>query len=191
MSGRELRMHSWNILLNLASEPRRNRRLYFCLLYFLLVLMLITGSLLVYLNTGSFRAYRDLKQSQQHLMEKKAGLSAESKQINKQLESYRPLTGLVEEINSVIEKKAFSWVMFFERMERSLPPQSFVVYINPSSTEAGREFRVRVALGKREDLKELLNNFQAEGFSNTRILNEIFQDGYFQVEMIFTDGQPE
>ncbi len=191
MNGQELRMHNWNILLNLASQPRRNRRLYFFLLYFLLGLVFVAGCLLVYLNTNSLKAYRDLKQSQQHLMEKKAGLVAESKQINKQLEGYRPLTGLVEEINSVIEKKSFSWAMFFDRMERSLTPQSFVVYINPSSTEAGREFRVRIALGRREDLKELLRNFEAEGFSNIRILNEIIQDGYFQAEMIFTDGQPE
>jgi len=191
MSGKDFRMNNWIILLNLSSQPRRNRRLYFLLFYFLLLLVVLAGYLLVYLNLKSLADYRDLKKNSQLLLEKKASLMEENRQLSRQLENYRPLNNLVQEVNSIIEKKTFSWVMFFDRLEKALPEQSYLVSISPSTTEAGREFRVQVALSRREDLKELLNNLQSAGFSNLKLLNEVFQDGYFNMEMIFTHGQPE
>ncbi|MGB9835653.1 MAG: hypothetical protein ACPLRX_02800 [Candidatus Saccharicenans sp.] len=191
MSEKDLRVNNWNILLNLASEPRRNRRLFFLVFYFLMLLVVMVGFLLVYLNLKSLSGYQDLQKNNRLLMEKKENLLGQSREINKELEKYRSLSGLVDEINSVIEKKAFSWTLFFDRLEKALPQNSFLVSITPSSTETGREFRLKVALGKREDLKELVKNLQSAGFSDLKILNEVFQDGYFQTEMNFRHGQPE
>jgi Tfp pilus assembly protein PilN len=191
MEGKDFRMNNWNILLNLASQPSRNRRLYYLLFFFLLTMVALAAFLLVYLNLKSYSDYQELKKNSQALLEKKASLIEENKQLSKEIEKYRPLGGLVEEVNALIEKKSFSWLIFFDHLEKALPGQSYLVSISPSATEAGREFRVQVALSRREDLKEFLNNLQSAGFSNLKLLNEVFQNGYFYMEMSFSHAQPD
>ena len=191
MEGKDFRMNNWNILLNLASQPSRNRRLYYLLFFFLLTMVALAAFLLFYLNLKSYSDYRELKKNSQALLEKKASLIEENKQLSKEIEKYRPLGGLVEEVNAIIEKKSFSWLIFFDHLEKALPGQSYLVSISPSATEAGREFRVQVALSRREDLKEFLNNLQSAGFSNLKLLNEVFQNGYFYMEMSFSHAQPD
>lgn len=191
MEGKDFRMNNWNILLNLASQPSRNRRLYYLLFFFLLAMVALAAFLLFYLNLKSYSDYQELKKNSQALLEKKASLIEENKQLSKEIEKYRPLGGLVEEVNALIEKKSFSWLIFFDHLEKALPGQSYLVSISPSATEAGREFRVQVALSRREDLKEFLNNLQSAGFSNLKLLNEVFQNGYFYMEMSFSHAQPD
>jgi Tfp pilus assembly protein PilN len=191
MEGKDFRMNNWNILLNLASQPSRNRRLYYLLFFFLLTMVALAAFLLVYLNLKSYSDYQELKKNSQALLEKKASLIEENKQLSREIEKYRPLGGLVEEVNALIEKKSFSWLIFFDHLEKALPGQSYLVSISPSATEAGREFRVQVALSRREDLKEFLNNLQSAGFSNLKLLNEVFQNGYFYMEMSFSHAQPD
>jgi len=191
MEGKDFRMNNWNILLNLASQPSRNRRLYYLLFFFLLAMVALAAFLLFYLNLKSYSDYQELKKNSQALLEKKASLIEENKQLSKEIEKYRPLGGLVEEVNAIIEKKSFSWLIFFDHLEKALPGQSYLVSISPSATEAGREFRVQVALSRREDLKEFLNNLQSAGFSNLKLLNEVFQNGYFYMEMSFSHAQPD
>jgi Tfp pilus assembly protein PilN len=191
MEGKDFRMNNWNILLNLASQPSRNRRLYYLLFFFLLAMVALAAFLLFYLNLKSYSDYQELKKNSQALLEKKASLIEENKQLSKEIEKYRPLGGLVEEVNAIIEKKSFSWLIFFDHLEKALPGQSYLVSISPSATEAGREFRVQVALCRREDLKEFLNNLQSAGFSNLKLLNEVFQNGYFYMEMSFSHAQPD
>ncbi len=191
MEGKDFRMNNWNILLNLASQPSRNRRLYYLLFFFLLTMVALAAFLLVYLNLKSYSDYQELKKNSQALLEKKASLIEENKQLSREIEKYRPLGGLVEEVNALIEKKSFSWLIFFDHLEKALPGQSYLVSISPSTTEAGREFRVQVALSRREDLKEFLNNLQSAGFSNLKLLNEVFQNGYFYMEMSFSHAQPD
>jgi len=191
MEGKDFRMNNWNILLNLASQPSRNRRLYYLLFFFLLTMVALAAFLLFYLNLKSYSDYQELKKNSQALLEKKASLIEENKQLSKEIEKYRPLGGLVEEVNALIEKKSFSWLIFFDHLEKALPGQSYLVSISPSATEAGREFRVQVALSRREDLKEFLNNLQSAGFSNLKLLNEVFQNGYFYMEMSFSHAQPD
>ncbi|MBC7364953.1 MAG: hypothetical protein H5U07_10525, partial [Candidatus Aminicenantes bacterium] len=145
----------------------------------------------VYLNLNSFSKYQELKKNSQALQKKKASLIEENKQLSREIENYLTLRALVDEVNSVIDKKSFSWVIFFDRLEKALPGHSYLVSISPVATEAGREFRVQVALKRREDLKELLNNLKLAGFSNLKLLKEAFQNGYFYLEMSFTYAQPK
>lgn len=187
MSGRANR-NGWNLVINLARQPRRNRRLYRFLWASLGLLILAGLAGLVLLNLKSLTHYRYLNESNQSLEEKKASLGAENRQLNREVENLRRRYGdQVEEINSLLERKANSWVAFFNRMEEALPPGCYLLALNPPASASSREFRIRVALGSREELGRLIKNLQLQNFEGVRVLNENYQDNRFQVEMIFRD----
>ena len=179
---------NFNIFLNLATEPRRNRRLFW-LQFILMVIILVAGLIgLVLVNWSSLSELKKLKSSNQVMSEKKIALSAENRELNQKVETLRKKhQPLVEEINGLLEKKAFSWVRFFSRLEEALLPQSFLISLSPAGavSVSGAEFRVRIGLTGRDDLTNLVKNFQLQGFSEIKILNEAFQDSKFQVEMSF------
>ncbi len=189
MSGQASR-NGWNLVINLASEPRRNRRLYRFLLAGLDFLIVVALTGLVLLNLRSFDQFRDLRESSRNLEEKKASLAAENLKLNREVDNLRRRYGdQVEEVNIILERKASSWVTFFNRMEEALPPGCYLLTLNPPASSSGREFRVRVAMGSREELGQLIKNLQLQNFEEVRVLNENYQDNKFQVEMIFRDAR--
>ncbi len=189
MSGRANR-NGWNLVINLASQPRRNRRPYRFLRAGLSLLIAAGLVVLALLNLNSWRQFRDLRDSNRNLEEKKTGLGVENSRLNREVESWRRLYGdRVEEINSLLEKKSGSWVAFFSRMEEALPPGCYLLALNPPASAAGREYRIRVAMNNREELGRLIQNLQLQNFEEVRVLNENYQDNRFQVEMIFRDAR--
>ncbi|MGB9894219.1 MAG: hypothetical protein ACPLRA_07360, partial [Candidatus Saccharicenans sp.] len=141
-------------------------------------------------NLGSFSEFRELRQSNQTLEAKKVSLTAESRQLNRDLENWKKLyQESVDEVNSILERKAFSWVNFFSRMEEVLPARSYLAALAPSGSAPNQEFRVKVALSSREELGELIKNLLLKDFSEIKVLNESVQDNRYQVEMIFKDAK--
>lgn len=184
--------NGWNLIINLARDPRRNRRPYRFMVAGLALLILAAAVALVLFNLKSLAQFRELKQANLSLEEKKAGLSTENRQLGRELENLRRrYREPVDEINSLLERKSFSWVLFFNRIEEALPPGSFLQTLNPPSSPASREFRARVALGSREELAQLIKNLQLQKFEEVRVLNENYQNNKFQVEMTFRDAWTE
>lgn len=184
--------NGWNLIINLAREPRRNRRPYRFMVAGLTLLILAAAVALVLFNLKSLAQFRELKQANLSLEEKKAGLSTENRQLTRELENLRRrYREPVDEINSLLERKSFSWVLFFNRIEEALPPGSFLQGLNPPSSLASREFRARVALSSREELAQLIKNLQLQKFEEVRVLNENYQNNKFQVEMTFRDAWTE
>ncbi len=182
--------NGWNLIINLAREPRRNRRPYRFMMVGLALLILVAAVVLVLFNLKSLAQFRELKQANLNLEEKKASLNAENRQLGRELENLRRrYREPVDEINSLLERKSFSWVLFFNRIEEALPPGSFLQALSPPSSQASREFRARVALGSREELAQLIKNLQLQKFEEVRVLNENYQNNKFQVEMTFRDAR--
>ena len=191
MAGKQNR-NGWGLVLNLAREPRRNRRLYRWLLVGLSLVLVAALAGLVLLNLNGLAQFRDLRQSNQLLKEKEASLASETRRLSREVENLRRrYREPVDEVNGLLDRKAFSWVIFFNRMEAGLPPGSYLLALNPPASSSSREFKLRVALGSREELGLLIKNLQLQNFSEIRVLNENYQNNKFQVEMVLRDASLE
>ena len=182
----------WKVIINLASQPRRNVRFFrflsgagACLAGILLILLIV-------LNIKNFSLYRAGAGSYHHLADEKAAISSEYNELNRQTENFkRTLKTAVDEVNSLLARKSFSWTIFFDEMEEALPAGAYLTNLNPSRNEAGLAFRIKAGLPSRSDLGQLIKNLDSHGFSKIRVLSESLQDGQFQVEMDFQHAQTE
>lgn len=187
MANRHYR-NGWNIIINLASHPRRNLRLYRMLISGLMVLLAVVFLYLVIFNLRSFSEYRKVSLSNQELAIKIAELSSENRKLSREIQNLsQQFKPTVDEINSLLEQKAFSWVKFFSFLEEALPSGCYLVSLNPTRSSLSMEFRLKLGLSNRDDLSLLLRNLQQQGFREIKILSEAFQDNKFQVEMSFKD----
>ena len=182
----------WKVIINLASQPRRNVRFFrflsgagACLAGILLILLIV-------LNIKNFSLYRAGAGSYHHLADEKAAISSEYNELNRQTENFkRTLKTAVDEVNSLLARKSFSWTIFFDELEEALPAGAYLTNLNPSRNEAGLAFRIKAGLPSRSDLGQLIKNLDSHGFSKIRVLSESLQDGQFQVEMDFQHAQTE
>jgi len=182
----------WKVIINLASKPRRNVRFFrflsgagACLVGILLILLIV-------LNVKNFSLYRAGAGSYHHLADEKAAISSEYNELNRQTENFkRTLKTAVDEVNSLLARKSFSWTIFFDELEEALPAGAYLTNLNPSRNEAGLAFRIKAGLPSRSDLGQLIKNLDSHGFSKIRVLSESLQDGQFQVEMDFQHAQTE
>jgi Tfp pilus assembly protein PilN len=181
--------NGWNLIINLASQPRRNRRLYSLMIFGLTILLVAVMAGLVLFNLSSISGFKKLNQSNQVLKDKKESLTLESRQLSREVDSLRQqYQEPVDEINSILERKAFSWVIFFNRLEEALPARSYIMALTPPASSSSREFRMKVALASRGELGGLVKNMQTQGFEEIRVLNESSQGSEFQVEMVVKDA---
>ncbi|MDD8031667.1 MAG: hypothetical protein PHQ25_06660 [Acidobacteriota bacterium] len=181
--------NGWILKVNLASQPRRNRRLYRLLVFGLTILMVAIMTGLVIINLESIFEFQKLNQSNKVLKEKKENLTLENRQLSQEVSNLRRRYQLpVDEINSILERKSFSWVLFFSRLEEALPARSYLTTLTPSSSSSGREFRMKLTLSSRGELGKLLENLKSQGFEGIRVLTESFQENNFQVEMLLKDA---
>lgn len=181
--------NGWILKFNLASQPRRNRRLYRLLVFGLTILMVAIMTGLVIINLESIFEFQKLNQSNKVLKEKKENLTLENRQLSQEVSNLRRRYQLpVDEINSILERKSFSWVLFFSRLEEALPARSYLTTLTPSSSSSGREFRMKLTLSSRGELGKLLENLKSQGFEGIRVLTESFQENNFQVEMLLKDA---
>ncbi|HOJ27342.1 MAG TPA: hypothetical protein PLP94_09115 [Candidatus Saccharicenans sp.] len=184
--------NGWKVIINLASQPRRNVRFFrflsgagACLVGILLILLIV-------LNVKNFSLYRAGAGSYHHLADEKAAISSEYNELNRQTENFkRTLKTAVDEVNSLLARKSFSWTIFFDELEEALPAGAYLTNLNPSRNEAGLAFRIKAGLPSRSDLGQLIKNLDSHGFSKIRVLSESLQDGQFQVEMDFQHAQTE
>lgn len=69
----------------------------------------------------------------------------------------------VQEANSLIDQRTFSWTEFFNRIEATLPPDVMLTEVQPSFTEDETVITM-TALGRRtEDVDEFIEKLEATG----------------------------
>ncbi|HNS05364.1 MAG TPA: hypothetical protein PKH53_05075 [Candidatus Saccharicenans sp.] len=184
--------NGWKVIVNLASQPRRNVRFFRFLSGATAGLTGILLILLIVLNVKNLSLYRVGAAGYRHLAEERAAISSEYNELNRQTENFkRTLKTAVDEVNSLLTRKSFSWTIFFDELELVLPAGAYLTNLNPSRNESGLAFRIKAGLASRADLGQLIKNLDSHGFSKIRVLSESIQDGQFQVEMDFQHGQTE
>ncbi|PMP96434.1 MAG: hypothetical protein C0168_02505 [Candidatus Aminicenantes bacterium] len=189
MSNRHLN-NGWNIIINLASQPRRNLKLYRLMIFGLLGIFAVLVFYLVIFNLQSFSEFKKAARSNHQLVHKVAELGSENKKFSREVQNLsQKFKPAVDELNNLIAQKAFSWVKFFSCLEEALPSGSYLVSLNPSRSSSSMEFRIKIGLNNRDDLDLLLKNLQQQGFKEIRVLSETLLDNKFQVEMGFKDAE--
>ncbi|HAV41857.1 MAG TPA: hypothetical protein DCW97_05565 [Acidobacteria bacterium] len=176
----------WDLIINLASQPRRNLRAFRFLSVGGGVLTGILLILLIVLNIKNFSLDRVMETSYQRLADEKSVISSQHNQLTRETDNLKKqLKTAVDEVNTLLARKSFSWTIFFDNLEQALPAGAYLVNLNPSRNEAGFEFRIKAGLASRADLSQLIKNLASRGYSQIRVLSEDFAAGELQVEMDF------
>lgn len=180
----------WQIMINLATHPRRNLRLFRLLMAGLVVLVVGLFLFLVIFNLKSFSEYQKISRSNQELVARIDELNAESRKLNREVQNFaQQFKPVVDEINDLLHQKAFSWVKFFSALEEILPPGSYLISLNPARSSSALEFRLKIGLNQRDDLNLLLKNLQKQNFKEIKVLSETFVNNQIQVEISFKNAE--
>lgn len=162
------------ISLNLATSPLRNRRLFFflagCVGLGLLLAVLLAGIFFLRFNLKKRTVKASLKKVEETIQtdqREAKRLSVRNKEADKKDKEK------VDLINSIILKKSFSWTEFLSKLEECLPDSSYILSLAPTLVDDSRvQFRFKVVSQSLDDLLKLVNNFQAQKFSQIRVENE-------------------
>ena len=162
------------IYLNLASRPRKNRRLF----YF--IFGLVGGAALIFSIYGGvvYIKYRvtskKINAAINRIENRKINIQGLDNKFSDQIEKASlENQAEVDMINSIIYKKSFSWVEFLSIFERTLPEACYLVSFDPVFKEgASVTVNLKVASPDLGRLLKLINNLNTLRFRNIRLVNE-------------------
>jgi hypothetical protein len=175
--------------LNLATRPRRNRRLYVFLSRGLAVLLVVLVGLSVFavLKYGGESARLRASISEARKIEDE--VRREERRLTADIRAEEKLSrGRVDLVNGIILKKTFSWTKLLTEFEAALPGPSFITSLVPSITDQGAvALRMRVTSRNLDDLTMLINNLNTRGFKNIQVFDETrADDGRLVTEISLT-----
>ncbi|MFC2169097.1 hypothetical protein ACFLRM_00830 [Acidobacteriota bacterium] len=161
--------------LNLASRPLRNRKLFFLLCFFLVVVMLAVAfkaGRVYFTYKINARGMTTSDENTDQLIKK---AQRDEKRYSSQIEKTSLISGKkIDLINSIILNKSFSWIDFLNSLENSLPESSYIVSLNPSLTRDSKmEVRLKVVSLNLDELLEFLTRLNSLDFKQIRITDEI------------------
>lgn len=161
--------------LELATQPLRNRRLFFVLIAFVSVLVVGLGLL-------SFDLYFDYAKKLAENRSKAETLEGQMRKFQSEESRTAAMIGAEEDrsqsridlVNAIILSKSFSWIEFLSDLEEALPDRCYIVSMAPLPRDdnMGMEVRVKVAGPQLSDLLLLYTRFADLGFKNVRITSE-------------------
>jgi len=162
------------LTLNLASNPMRNRRLFFMLGLGLLIVFIGT----VVLGTGMHVRY---KSKREEIEEELQTLQKNVTMVKNQEARYKELIEkklvntkeISEYINSVIYRKSFPWMDFFAALEDTLPASSYIVSLTPYPADGTElEVRFQAVFSNLNELLKFIKNLDDRGFEDINIVSE-------------------
>ncbi len=175
--------------LNLATKPRRNRRLYAALIrgliFFLAVLAALTAFVVVKYGGESAR----LKAANAGTQKLQGDAVGEEKRLTADVKREERLGRTrVDLVNGIIHKKTFSWTSLFSELEKALPASSYITMLSPGFTPEGSvAIRLRLTSRSLDDLLTLINNLSARGFKGIQVFGESrSEDGRLITEISLT-----
>lgn len=162
------------IILNLASHPLRNRKLYFFLLGCLGLGVVVTfffSARLFFIYYGKGRA---AKESLAAVESSILLAQREERRLASRVEdAFKKDKEKVDLVNSIILKKSFPWTDFFSLLEDSLPDSSYIISLAPDLVDSSRmEMRFKVVSRHLDDLLLFLNNLNRMNFKQVRVESE-------------------
>jgi type IV pilus assembly protein PilN len=162
--------------INLASQPYEDARQFWMRWGAALgILSVLTLVLLGLLATGWMAASKD-----RAAMSQKRALIADRERLEAQaqktlnLPENRTMWSESQYLNTLIERKAFSWTRVLENMEKVMPPRVHLVSISPQLNDDNQlELKMTVAGDSRDRGVELLHRMeQSRRFGQVAIQNE-------------------
>jgi hypothetical protein len=162
------------LTLNLASNPMRNRRLFFLLGVFLLSVFIGT----TILGAGMHVRYKNKRkevEGELHTLQKNLTT------VKRQDTRYRTLIEqklgntktTSDTINSLIYRKNFPWIDFFAAMEEALPESSYIVSLTPSPADGTEmEVRFKAVFTNLKELLQFVQDLESKGFDDVNIVSE-------------------
>ncbi len=153
------------IRLNLATSPLENNRQFVLAAVLIGVLGLV---LLAWLGRETYRDWRESRDLRAERAELESKLSA-LQQRRRELEQFfqRPETRRVTEkasyLNSLIERRSFSWTQLFMDLERLLPAGVRVISIAPQLVEGRVEVKLVIGATSDEAKLKFLQTLDASG----------------------------
>jgi type IV pilus assembly protein PilN len=162
--------------INLASQPYEDAR-QFWMRWGTAVgaVGVVTLILLAMTVTGWFNARRD-----HHAMSEKRAMIAERDRVRTNAERIlnlpenRNTRDTSQFLNELIERKAFSWTLVLENLEKVMPPRVHLVSIHPELDEDNQlALKMTVAGDSRDRAIELPRRMEGSGrFAQTSIISE-------------------
>jgi len=160
--------------LNLATRPLRNRRLYTTAVRALAAFFVILAGLgvLIVLKYGG-EASR-LKASIAETTKIRTDAQNEERRLAADVKREEQLSlARVNLVNSIIQKKMFSWTGLLSELENALPGPSYITALSPSFTGDGAvALQMRVTSRSLEDLMAFITALTAGGFKNIKVGGE-------------------
>jgi len=175
--------------LNLATRPRRNRRLYAALaraLGFLLVVLAALSVFVVLKYGGESARLRAEIAGKQRLQ---GEVQREEKRLTADVDREERLSRTrVDLVNGIILKKTFLWTSLFSELEKALPGSSYITLLSPGFTADGAiTMHMRVTSRSLDDLLALIDNLSAQGFKGIQVFGESRnEDGRLITEISLT-----
>lgn len=164
--------------LNLATRPRRNRRLYLVLSRGLAAFILVLAGLAAFivLKFGGETTRLEASIAETRRTEDEA--RREEKRLTADIRAEEKLSRVrIDLVNSIILKKTFSWTKLFSELEAALPGPSFIVALTPGITAEGAvALRLRVTSRDLDDVRALIDNLNARGFKNIQVFADTRAD---------------
>lgn len=174
--------------LELASQPLRNRRLFFLCL-FLMVILAVSVTVVSANLYLEFKNKLDQTQLEINEVEQKRGsVQLEETQMADQIENESVVNlSKINFINGLIYRKIFSWINFLSDLESALPARCYIVSLAPSVRgDLGMEVRIRVASPTLEDLLKFITQLVKLEFENVLIRSEeLVNNGLYISEVSF------
>jgi type IV pilus assembly protein PilN len=162
--------------INLATQPYENVRRFWLLWGLALIVVAGITAGLVYAAVNN---WRESHRVQRLVAQERATLARLDEQEKKDLEllnspGNRDVKERSEFLNSLLQRKGFSWTQIFSDMEKVMPDHLHVLTITPILTEDGQiELRVNVAGDSRIKAIELIQNMErSQPFRDAYVLSE-------------------
>jgi len=160
--------------LNLASNPLRNRRLFFllglCLLIVFIGTSVLGGSIHFRYKSKHNEIQQELNTINQNVSTVKSEETRYSTLLEKKLADYKVMSDF---INNLIYRKSFPWVDFFATMEDSLPETSYIISLTPVPADGtDMEVRFQAVFANLKELLKFIQTLDSKGFEDINIVSE-------------------
>jgi Tfp pilus assembly protein PilN len=160
--------------LNLATKPRRNRRLYAALVRALGFLLAVLAALSVFvvLKYGGESARLRAEIAGKQRLQSEA--QREEKRLTADIDQVERISRTrVDLVNGIIMKKTFLWTALFSELEKALPGSSYITSLSPGFTSEGAvALSIQVTSRSLDDLLALIDNLSAQGFKGIQVGGE-------------------
>jgi hypothetical protein len=164
--------------LNLATRPRRNRRLYLVVSRGLAALLVVLAALAAFVVLRFGGESARLKTAIAEARKVEEEVRREERRLAADIRAEEQLSrDRIDLVNGIILRKTFSWTKLFSELEAALPGPSFLTALIPGFTAEGNlALRMRVTSRDLDDLGTLIDALNARGFKDIQVNSQSRSD---------------